>query len=99
MLHGCWGCRFLAAVADWAPMPNKLGGSLAEVLQLEEGRLSDELCTAGLACAAPARTPAVIPKSPLGAMRQLLLFRTGCHGLPVDLGKGSGAAGADRACM
>ena len=24
---------------------------------------------------------------------------TGCHGLPVDLGRGSGVAGADRACM
>ena len=31
------------------------------------------------------------------AMRQLLLFRTGCYGLPVDLG--SGVAKADRACV
>ena len=33
------------------------------------------------------------------AMRQLLSFRTGCHGLPIDLGRGSGVARADRACM
>ena len=33
------------------------------------------------------------------AMRQLLLFRIGCHGLPDDLGRGSGVAWADRACM
>ena len=31
---------------------------------------------------------------PHTAMRQLLLFRTGCHGLPVDLGRGSGVARA-----
>ena len=32
------------------------------------------------------------------AMRQLLLFRTGCHGLAVDLGRGSGIARAKRSC-
>ena len=31
-------------------------------------------------------------------MRQLLLFRTGCCGLAVDLGRGSGIAGAERSC-
>ena len=33
------------------------------------------------------------------AMRQLFLLRTSCHGLPVDLGRGSGVARADRASM
>ena len=36
------------------------------------------------------------------AMRQLLVLRTGCHRFPVDLGRGSGVARADRAyitCM
>ena len=32
------------------------------------------------------------------AMWQLLLFRTGCHGLAVDLGRGSGIARAERSC-
>ena len=32
------------------------------------------------------------------AMRQLLLFRTGCHGLAVDLGRGSGIARAAWSC-
>ena len=33
------------------------------------------------------------------AMRQLILFRTSCPGLPVDLGRCSGVARADRACV
>ena len=33
------------------------------------------------------------------AMLQLFLLRTSCHGLPVDLGRGSGVARADRAYM
>ena len=33
------------------------------------------------------------------AMWQLHLFRTGCHGLLVDLGRGNGVARVDRACM
>ena len=33
------------------------------------------------------------------AMRQVLLFRIGCHGLTVKLGRGNGVARADRACM
>ena len=36
---------------------------------------------------------------PHTAMQELHLFRTGWHGLPADLGRGSGIARADRACM
>ena len=32
------------------------------------------------------------------AMRQFLLFRSRCHGLAVDLGRGSGIARAERSC-
>ena len=33
------------------------------------------------------------------AAMQLLLLRTSRHGVPTDLGRGSGVARADRACM
>ena len=35
----------------------------------------------------------------MSPVRQLLLFRTGCHALPVELGGDGRVAGAGRACM